>query len=95
LEGWPHPSAIRFRSGARHLLDRDGTLNQGERFHSLPQSTDRISAVALALRRLRSAGYRLIVLTNQPVIARGEATQEELDAIHSKLEWELGKVAPI
>jgi histidinol-phosphate phosphatase family protein len=33
----------------------------------------------------------LIVLTNQPVIARGEATEEEVDAIHSKLEWELGK----
>jgi D-glycero-D-manno-heptose 1,7-bisphosphate phosphatase len=36
-------------------------------------------------------GYLAIVITNQPVIARGEATEQELDAIHAKLEMELGK----
>ena len=73
------------------FLDRDGTLNQENGFIHSPSQLTVYPRAAQALRRLRSAGYRLIVLTNQPVIARGEATQEEVDAIHSKLEWELGK----
>ena len=47
--------------------------------------------VGAALRALREAGYRLVVLTNQPVIARGEASEAEVARIHHRLEWELGK----
>jgi histidinol-phosphate phosphatase family protein len=39
---------------------------------------------------LRGAGYRLVVLSNQPVLARGEATERDLEDIHRKLEWLLG-----
>ena len=48
-------------------------------------------APVAALRRLRDAGFLLIVVTNQPVIARGEATWAVMADIHRKLEWELGK----
>ena len=44
-----------------------------------------------ALKKLRQSGYLLVVLTNQPVIARGEASEEDVAAIHRRLEWELGK----
>jgi histidinol-phosphate phosphatase family protein len=47
--------------------------------------------VGATLRALRQTGFRLVVLTNQPVIARGEATEREVAAIHRKLEWDLGK----
>ena len=40
---------------------------------------------------LRQEGYRLIVLTNQSVIARGEACEADVASIHRRLEWELGK----
>jgi histidinol-phosphate phosphatase family protein len=50
-----------------------------------------IPGAGAALKRLREAGFLLIVVTNQPVIARGETTLAGLADIHRKLEWELGK----
>jgi D,D-heptose 1,7-bisphosphate phosphatase len=72
------------------FLDRDGTLNAENGFIRSPEQLSLQPGVADALRRLRSAGFRLVLLTNQPVIARGEATEVELAEIHQKLEWELG-----
>lgn len=40
---------------------------------------------------INTSGYLAIVVTNQPVIARGEVTFEELDNIHCKMETLLGK----
>ena len=40
---------------------------------------------------INNSGYLAIVITNQPVIARGEVTTEELDRIHNKMETLLGK----
>lgn len=73
------------------FLDRDGTLNEENGFIRSPEQLRLLPGVAPALRRLRGAGYRLVILTNQPVLARGEASAEDLQAIHRKLEWELGK----
>jgi histidinol-phosphate phosphatase family protein len=73
------------------FLDRDGTLNEERGFLASPDDLELIPDVCPALKALRNAGYRLVVLTNQPVLARGEATDEELAAIHRRLEWELGK----
>jgi D,D-heptose 1,7-bisphosphate phosphatase len=73
------------------FLDRDGTLNVEKGYLRRPQDLDLLPGVGPALRTLRGAGFRLVVLTNQPVIARGEATEEEVAAIHRRLEWELGK----
>ena len=42
-------------------------------------------------RRIDRSGYLAIVVTNQPVIARGEATWEELRRIHCKMETLLGR----
>ena len=73
------------------FLDRDGTLNEERGFLASSENLEILPGVGPALRKLRNAGFRLVVLTNQPVIARGEATEADLAAIHRKLEWELGK----
>jgi histidinol-phosphate phosphatase family protein len=73
------------------FLDRDGTLNHDRPFIARASDLELVPGAGAALRRLRAAGYRLIVVTNQPVIARGEATEAELADIHAKLDWELGK----
>lgn len=73
------------------FLDRDGTLNVEKGYLRNHQDLELIAGVGQALRRLRQAGYRLAVLTNQPVIARGEASDADVAVIHRRLEWELGK----
>jgi D,D-heptose 1,7-bisphosphate phosphatase len=79
------------RSHPAIFLDRDGTLNVEKGHLQRPEELELLPGVGAALSAFRQAGYRLIVLTNQPVIARGEATEADVAAIHRKLEWELGK----
>ena len=50
-----------------------------------------IDGVAKAIRIINDSGYLCIVVTNQPVIARGEVTWDEIDEIHAKMETLLGK----
>ena len=67
------------------LVDRDGTLNErmAPASYVTSWSDFRWTPGALeALERLTMAGYRIVVLTNQPGIARGALTQERLDDIH-------------
>ena len=73
------------------FLDRDGTLNVEKGFLASQDGLEIFPGSASALKRLRQAGYRLVVVTNQPVIARGEASEEDVAAIHRRLGWELGK----
>ena len=44
-----------------------------------------------AIKLINQSGYLAIVVTNQPVIARGEVTWDELHEIHRKMETLLGK----
>jgi D,D-heptose 1,7-bisphosphate phosphatase len=73
------------------FLDRDGTINKFENFITGPDNFFLIDGAADAIRAINNSGYLAIVITNQPVIARGECTLEELDKIHQKMESELGK----
>ncbi len=73
------------------FLDRDGTLNVEKGFLASPEGLELLPGVGAALRALRQTGYSLVVITNQPVIARGEASEDDVTAIHRRLEWELGK----
>lgn len=50
-----------------------------------------IEGVAEAIKLINQSGYLAIVVTNQPVIARGEITWEELNEIHKKMATLLGK----
>jgi D,D-heptose 1,7-bisphosphate phosphatase len=73
------------------FLDRDGTINTFNGFVTKPQDFDLIDGSAEAIKKINNLGYLAIVITNQPVIARGEVDFETLDLIHMKMETDLGK----
>jgi histidinol-phosphate phosphatase family protein len=68
------------------FLDRDGTINAHVGFVVRPDQLELIPGSAKAIGRLNRSDYRTVVITNQPVIARGDCTIEELRRIHSCLE---------
>jgi len=73
------------------FLDRDGTLNRYVGFLRNIEELELLPGVAEAVRKINESGYLAIVVTNQPVIARGEVTVEALQEIHNKLETLLGQ----
>lgn len=73
------------------FLDRDGTINKLNGFIKAPDEFELMEGAAAAIGRINRSEYLCIVITNQPVVARGECTFETLDTIHAKLETELGK----
>lgn len=72
------------------FLDRDGTLNKYVGFLRDEKDFELIKDVSSAIKKINESGYLAIVITNQPVIARGEITIEELENIHNKMETLLG-----
>lgn len=72
------------------FLDRDGTINEYIGFLRRAEEFRLLPGAAEAIRRIHECGYLAIVVTNQPVIARGETSFEELDEIHRKMETLLG-----
>lgn len=72
------------------FLDRDGTINQSKGFITRHEDFKLLDGVDKAIRQINKSGLLAIVITNQPVIARGECSLEELDLIHRKMETELG-----
>jgi len=73
------------------FLDRDGTINRYVGFLRKPEELELLDGAAEAIRQINQSGYLAIVVTSQPVIARGEVTWEDLDEIHRKLETLLGQ----
>lgn len=73
------------------FLDRDGTLNKYVGFLTDISDLELMDDAAEAVRRINASGYLAIVITNQPVIARGEVSMEELTQIHNKMETLLGQ----
>jgi histidinol-phosphate phosphatase family protein len=72
------------------FLDRDGTLNVEVNRVSRADQLELIDGAGRALRRFNRAGLLTIGVTNQPVIARGDCSEDELRKIHDKLETLLG-----
>ena len=73
------------------FIDRDGTLNVEVSHLSAKEHLELLPDVGKSLKKINSSGYRAIVITNQPVIARGNCSIEELKQIHNKLETIIGK----
>ena len=73
------------------FLDRDGTINKYVGFLRNINDFELLPGVAEAIRQINLSGYLAIVVTNQPVIARGEVTYDELQEIHNKMETLLGQ----
>lgn len=72
------------------FLDRDGTLNELRGHLKSAKDLALIPGAGEAVKSLNDAEYRVIVITNQPVLARGELTVTGLECIHARLESELG-----
>lgn len=73
------------------FLDRDGTINKYVGFLRNIEDFELIDGVSEAIKLINQSGYLAIVVTNQPVIARGEVLWDELHEIHRKMETLLGK----
>lgn len=73
------------------FLDRDGTINKYAGLLSRPEQLELETGVVKALKKLNQSEYLTIIVTNQPVVARGMCSIEELDEIHRKLETMLGR----
>jgi len=77
------------------FLDRDGVLNEAVMREGKPYPPGSAAEVkiiadaAAALARLKARGLPLIVVTNQPDVARGAQTVEEVEAIHERIRSEL------
>ena len=85
------------KSGHRRavFLDRDGVLNRAIIRNGKPyppaslEELEILPGVPEALALLKAAGFLLIVVTNQPDVARGAATRATVDSIHSFLQTQL------
>ena len=73
------------------FFDRDGVLNEsivraGKPHPPADVNELRIDAAApVVVPQLRAAGFRVIVITNQPDVARGTTTRERIDAINARI----------
>jgi D-glycero-D-manno-heptose 1,7-bisphosphate phosphatase len=89
------------QNGKAVFLDRDGVINplvyhqeQGiidspftvEQFGLLPHAGE-------AVKRLREMGYKTVLVSNQPGIAKGHLTEETFEKIREKMENELARYA--
>ena len=73
------------------FLDRDGTLNVEHGLIRRAEDLEVFPFAGSAIRRLNEAEWRTVLVSNQPVIARGEVTEAELRHIHARLETEIGR----
>ena len=82
-EVWP---ARPLGTGARAVfLDRDGTLIEDTGYLAAPEEVRLLPGVTASLARLRGAGFRLVVVSNQSGVARGRFGVEALAAVHQRL----------
>jgi D,D-heptose 1,7-bisphosphate phosphatase len=72
------------------FIDRDGVINEDIDYLSNPDDLVLIDGAGDSIRALNKAGILALGITNQPVIARGEATFSDIEAVHMRLGKILG-----
>ena len=88
--GIPHQKNLQNKQKAV-FLDRDGTINKYVGFLRKVEDFELLPRVAEAIAIIRAKGFLVIIITNQPVIARGEVSFSGLNEIHNKMETLLGQ----
>lgn len=73
------------------FLDRDNTIMEDPGYLTDPDAVKLLPGADLALGRLAATGYKLVVVTNQSAVARGQLTEEGLERIHDELRRQLGQ----
>src|SRR5262249_52272201 len=83
------------------FLDRDGVINKPIIQAGKPYPPARANDfeiyedVVAGINRLREAGYLLVVVTNQPDVARGRQTRDVVEAIHQRMLEMLPQIARV
>src|SRR5215470_13454396 len=72
------------------FIDRDGTIMEDCVYCSDPKKIKIFPGVPEALRRLKSNGFKLIIITNQSGIGRGLFTVEQYRAVETEVLRQLG-----
>ena len=75
------------------FVDRDGTLNEIQEgdYITHVDELNLLPSVGVSLAQIRQLGYLIVLVSNQPVVARGEVSWTGLDRIHARLDWLLAK----
>ena len=73
------------------FLDRDGTINTEVDGVKSADKLELLPGAAEAIHLLNHHGYRVVLVTNQPVVAKGFCTEADIQQIHNKLETLLGR----
>ncbi|MBI2664036.1 HAD family hydrolase [Candidatus Woesearchaeota archaeon] len=71
-------------------MDRDGVINKPVLDLVSPEQFELLDGVPAAIKKINDSGYLAIIVTNQPVIAKGFVTTEGMDEIHRKMAQLLG-----
>jgi HAD superfamily hydrolase (TIGR01662 family) len=88
---WRHRHAQRWRGAPELVLfDRDGTLVHDVPYNGDPALVRPVPGARRQLDRLRAAGVRVGVVTNQSGIGSGRITREQADAVNARVEQLLG-----
>ncbi|MCI0744284.1 MAG: HAD-IIIA family hydrolase [Verrucomicrobia subdivision 3 bacterium] len=90
-----HASGVIERSSLRTpqpavFLDRDGTLNREVDGVTCPEKLELLPGVSEAIHQLNHNGIRALVISNQPIIAKGFCHESDVQAVHNRLETLLG-----
>ena len=90
ISGMPEKLSTRnLRSAV--FMDRDGTINIEKKYINNICDIELLPATASAIHRLNRSGKLAVIVTNQPVVARGELSIDGLNLIHAKLHELLGR----
>jgi D-glycero-D-manno-heptose 1,7-bisphosphate phosphatase len=72
------------------FLDRDGTIMRDVNYCADPAAVEIFPGVTAALRKLRDAGFKIVVITNQSGIGRGYFTEQEYRAVEAEVARQVG-----
>lgn len=73
------------------FLDRDGTVNKKNGLVYQEEQFELEACAVDAIRKINRSGYLAVIITNQPVVARGLCEIEDVERIHRKMETLLGQ----
>lgn len=73
------------------FLDRDGTINYDVGHLSDEKNLALLEGAAEAIKLINESDYRCIIITNQPVVARGDCSFSDVEKLHNIMEMRLGE----
>ena len=73
------------------FLDRDGTINVFKGLIDKEELFELEKGICSGIRKLNESGFLVIVITNQPVVARGMCEEDDVKHIHKKMQVLLGE----